>query len=84
MSENRCVSCGEIIPEGRQICPHCWFEEGRKQHNLSKYSVVLLQGRKEIVLNCETRKMVRQLVRWHKHGADAVTVISRRFVKRPR
>ena len=21
--ENRCVICGKIIPEGRQICPNC-------------------------------------------------------------
>ena len=21
--DDRCVCCGEIIPEGRQICPHC-------------------------------------------------------------
>ena len=83
MSENRCVYCSEIIPEGRQICLHCWFEEGR-QHELTKYSVVILQGRKEIVLNCETREMVRQLIRRHKYDADAVTVISRRVVKRPR
>ena len=23
MNENRCVYCGEIIPEGRQVCPSC-------------------------------------------------------------
>ena len=23
MSENRCISCGEIIPEGRQVCLKC-------------------------------------------------------------
>lgn len=23
--ENRCVCCGEIIPEGRQVCPFCEF-----------------------------------------------------------
>lgn len=23
MKENRCVMCGEIIPEGRQVCPKC-------------------------------------------------------------
>ena len=23
MSENRCVCCGDIIPEGRQVCPYC-------------------------------------------------------------
>ena len=21
--DNRCVYCGEIIPEGRQVCPSC-------------------------------------------------------------
>ena len=23
MAENRCVCCGEIIPEGRMVCPMC-------------------------------------------------------------
>lgn len=23
MSEERCVCCGAIIPEGRQYCPNC-------------------------------------------------------------
>ena len=23
MNENRCVCCGEIIPEGRMVCPLC-------------------------------------------------------------
>ena len=23
MNENRCIFCGEIIPEGRQVCPIC-------------------------------------------------------------
>lgn len=23
MTENRCVVCGEIIPEGLQVCPSC-------------------------------------------------------------
>lgn len=22
-SEERCVMCGEIIPEGRMVCPRC-------------------------------------------------------------
>lgn len=21
--ENRCIICGEIIPEGREVCPRC-------------------------------------------------------------
>ena len=23
MSEERCVCCGNVIPEGRQVCPNC-------------------------------------------------------------
>lgn len=28
-SDNKCVVCGDIIPEGRQVCPNC--EEGEKR-----------------------------------------------------
>ena len=28
-SDNKCVACGDIIPEGRQVCPNC--EEGEKR-----------------------------------------------------
>lgn len=24
--DNTCVCCGEIIPEGRQVCPRCEME----------------------------------------------------------
>lgn len=26
MSVDRCVCCGEIVPEGRMICPNCEAE----------------------------------------------------------
>ncbi len=29
MAENRCVCCGEIIPEGRWTCPKCDEEAKR-------------------------------------------------------
>ena len=25
--ENRCICCGDIIPEGRQVCPQCERKE---------------------------------------------------------
>lgn len=28
--DNTCVCCGEIIPEGRQVCPKC--EKGVKEN----------------------------------------------------
>ena len=34
MSEERCVGCGEIIPEGRQFCPVCeWKAAALKRQN---------------------------------------------------
>ena len=27
---NRCVCCGEIIPEGRMVCPMCLAKESDK------------------------------------------------------
>lgn len=23
MDDNRCVICGAVVPEGRQVCPEC-------------------------------------------------------------
>ena len=34
--ENMCICCGEIIPEGRQICPEC--EKGRREKSMTKIS----------------------------------------------
>lgn len=31
--EERCICCGEIIPEGRQVCPQCEFKGKRTQHD---------------------------------------------------
>lgn len=31
LTENRCVCCGELIPEGRQVCPLC--EEIARRYN---------------------------------------------------
>ena len=33
MNENKCVSCGEIIPEGRQICPKCESDSVNHPHH---------------------------------------------------
>ena len=31
MGENRCICCGEIIPEGLQVCPACARKSGQKK-----------------------------------------------------
>ena len=35
MNDNRCVCCGRIIPEGRQVCPVC--EEKAKHRDIRDY-----------------------------------------------
>mgnify|MGYP003416456191 CR=1 FL=1 len=43
--ENRCISCGEVIPEGRQVCYSC---EKNKQF--------ILQNDKKQLKNIEREK----------------------------
>jgi predicted nucleic acid-binding Zn ribbon protein len=32
-SSNNCIICGNIIPEGRQVCPLCEREVNNDNHN---------------------------------------------------
>lgn len=41
MRENRCVCCGEIIPEGKQVCQNC---------------LVAVKPRQAVVAGCEACK----------------------------
>lgn len=49
--EDKCVSCGEIIPEGRQICPECEASRGklcpicREYKSLAEYHKRMRNGR---------------------------------------
>ena len=31
--EERCVICGEVIPEGRQVCPKCERRRWEDEHD---------------------------------------------------
>lgn len=35
MNDNRCVCCGRIIPEGRQVCPIC--EQKAQRRDIHDY-----------------------------------------------
>ena len=30
-NENRCILCGDIIPEGRQVCPNCNYKSNERE-----------------------------------------------------
>lgn len=36
MNDNRCVCCGEVIPEGRQICIVCERKESKNERPAKK------------------------------------------------
>ena len=46
--DNRCVCCGEIIPEGRQVCPNC--EKGKRRITMKNRNKVI-QGLKVCIQN---------------------------------
>lgn len=51
--EDRCICCGEIIPEGRQVCPVCEAKEEAKspcsdsrgiERNTDEYMEEIING----------------------------------------
>ena len=36
MKDNKCVVCGEIIPEGRQVCPNCENKRIKDKHGYKR------------------------------------------------
>ena len=49
--EDRCVACGEVIPEGRQVCPMC--EKGKQ--NMANESPCVTCTRVKDPENCENK-----------------------------
>ena len=37
IKENQCVVCGEVIPEGRQVCPDCEEKHGRIKKDIREH-----------------------------------------------
>lgn len=33
MAEDRCICCGEVIPEGRMVCPYCLVSQKTEKCN---------------------------------------------------
>lgn len=83
----RCICCGEIIPEGRQVCPSC--ESGRKIANESENCCASLDYEKEYdkamreleKAKCEANYLRDELrlkeeeMKWHYGFRSAVELI---------
>ena len=44
MNNNRCISCGAVIPEGRQVCPNCESDAIKKQEEIERAEAQICQG----------------------------------------
>lgn len=52
--ENRCIVCGDIIPEGRMICPIC-EREGNPQKTIKSVKDIDLKKQKPELLAAQLR-----------------------------
>ena len=64
MSENRCVCCGRIIPEGRQVCPLCENSSALKYKGISVERINKFQriNLPHISLNEQGKKAIEELL----------------------
>ena len=37
MADNECVFCGDVIPEGRQVCPNCEARAGEVKYDSDEF-----------------------------------------------
>lgn len=58
--ENRCIVCGDIIPEGRMICPIC-ERESNPQKNIESVKDIDLKKQKPELLAAELRVIADSL-----------------------
>lgn len=55
MNNNRCVSCGAIIPEGRQVCPTC-ERKAKREIGREITSVYSVTPENKVCLTCKKKK----------------------------
>lgn len=56
--ENRCVACGEIIPEGLQVCNNCMANEGQRMGKSIKNEWVKAMQERRICPYCHSTKNI--------------------------
>lgn len=55
MAENRCVCCGEIVPEGRQVCPTCEARASAPKYDPDEFFDRKRQNKLTDCADCVTR-----------------------------
>lgn len=72
MSEDRCICCGEIVPEGRMVCPNCEKQKPMKKNECRWMPYPAVKPKKEgryLVCSlsiCYPRTPIIDLIWWGK------------------
>ena len=56
MNNNRCVICGAIIPEGRQVCPLCERKASKRKTEREVISVYSVTPENKFCFECKKKK----------------------------
>ena len=71
MSEERCIGCGEIIPEGRQFCPVCEWKAAalkRKDEKRRKKSARDLKYIRE--------NIIQKIITFNRKNPDDMAILN--------
>lgn len=60
MKDNTCLYCGEVIPEGRQICPTC--ENREKAQNLAVKTIQKMTEQQKKAVEEIRRETAREII----------------------
>lgn len=61
MNDNRCLFCGTIIPEGRQLCPLC--EQREKFQKVEVKTILSMTEQKKKAVEEARRETAREILR---------------------
>ena len=73
MSENHCLLCWEIIPEGRQVCPACYraqIERANSANNREYSANIRSIEEWPLVGAGEGKRGERKMINWHVRFAN--------------
>lgn len=63
MTENRCLVCRDIIPEGREVCPNC-EEYIQRPHNQVAVTRYKLTNKMWEIIRAEGIEITNQNIDW--------------------
>lgn len=77
--ENRCVCCGEIIPEGMQVCSKCEQGTENKEYGITREIIENLHLKKKDFEECLSNEETKLVREWN-NAVDACIDVAKKYV----